>query len=227
MQKKKIDKKKICFTLIFMLFAFVNNSDVSAKRKIVVTGQVYDTITSQPLKNATIHVLELEKKIRTDKFGRYKVYIPRYNKYTFIVTAVFYGAVYHKFSVDKSMEYNFKLDRYKDVINLNRYPNILKPGIINAAEQKYPELAKELQVEAQLVINLLVAASGRVKRIKVLSMTLSKELEGKLAKKIRKEFIKHTLVKYFEARFDRTLLNDKYVPVEFDTFLNYKLKEKS
>lgn len=226
MYKKKSTYKILFIFLITVFFAIYGNHEASAKKSMFVNGRVYDAITNKPLKNAVVHVLELEKKVKTDKFGRYKVYIPRYSQYTFIVNASLYGAAYHKFSINKTIEYNFRLDRYKEIVNLNRYPNISKPNMINVIEQEYPELAKEFQVEACLVINLVVAASGRVKQVKVLSMTLSKDLEEELDQKIRKEFLNHTMVKYFEARFNRTFLNDKYVPVEFNTFINYKLNEE-
>ncbi|MDH4262948.1 MAG: carboxypeptidase-like regulatory domain-containing protein [Spirochaetia bacterium] len=73
----------LTLTLFLQRFIYAQNPQNS---KIKISGIVYSEVTSKPQEFATIVILELKIKTKTDEDGKYNIEIPKPGNYTFIVT---------------------------------------------------------------------------------------------------------------------------------------------
>jgi len=111
-----------------------------------------------------------------------------------------------------------------DAVDISFYPNVAPPKPIGRLKKYYPEAAKENNIEAKVIIELLISASGKVKNVNILGVRLSKQLPPELYSKISKLFAKDARRILLGARFTPPIVNGKQVPIKMEMPLNFRLE---
>lgn len=112
-----------------------------------------------------------------------------------------------------------------NAVDLSFHPNIVPPKPIGRLKKLYPREAAEQGVEAQVVVELLIASNGRVKAARVLGIRLSKELPPDLHARLAKAFYQDAMKILKGVRYTPPVVQGKQVPVKFEQRLKFRLND--
>jgi hypothetical protein len=111
-----------------------------------------------------------------------------------------------------------------DAVDLSFYPNVVPPKPIGKLERRYPKIAQENGVEANLSVELLIAANGVVLSVRVLGIRLSKELPPELHAEMARAFSREAISILRGVRFTPAVVNGRHVPVRFEIPIRFRLE---
>lgn len=127
-------------------------------------------------------------------------------------------------SADNSVDRARGVSDAVDAVDLSYYPNIVPPRPIGNLMKRYPKIARKMNIEARLNLELLILTTGEVRQVKVVGISLSKELPENLKKKITRAFVKEAVIILKNARFTPPLVEGKPRPVKMDMPLRFRLE---
>ncbi|MDY6967644.1 MAG: energy transducer TonB [Spirochaetota bacterium] len=110
-----------------------------------------------------------------------------------------------------------------NAVDIAFFPNIAPPKPIGKLKKRYPKIAREMNIEAVINIELLIAANGKVKNVNVLGIRLSKALPPEMHGKIAKEFSRDALKILLGAQFTPPIVNGKNVAIKMEMPLRFRL----
>jgi hypothetical protein len=128
-----------------------------------------------------------------------------------------------EFSADDLVERASGLSDDANAVDLAYYPSIAPPRPIGRLKKIYPAMARQMDVEAIMNVELLIAAGGRVKRVTVLGVKLSKEFPAEIKGKLSKLFARDAIRILRGAQFTPPVINGKRVPVKMEMPLRFRL----
>lgn len=136
--------------LLVVLLLALPNSLQAQSRKYTLTGQVYDSITALPIKNAQIAVAGTNFNAIGDEKGAYKIekLVPGTNN--LIVWAEGYDTSVIKFEIRKDMALNVKLMQKLDTASLHIEDSVSVDSIKPAVSQKEVKAPKKKKVQQEL-----------------------------------------------------------------------------
>lgn len=108
-------------------------------------------------------------------------------------------------------------------VDLAFMPGIRPPSPVGRLKKVYPDIARSEDVEAQVMTELLIAASGRVVKVNVIGVRLSKELPPEKVSEMKRAFAVAANQTFRGAQFSRTIVNGKSVPIRMEIPLNFTL----
>lgn len=111
-----------------------------------------------------------------------------------------------------------------DAVDLSYYPNIVPPKPIGNLIKRYPEIARKMNIEARLNLELLILSSGKVQKVRVVGSSLSKELPARLKKRILRAFARDAIIILKNARFTPPIVEGQARPVKMDMPLRFRLE---
>ena len=109
-------------------------------------------------------------------------------------------------------------------VDLSFYPNVVPPRLVGSIEQRYPKIARELQVEAVVMVELLIGASGKVLNIGFLGIRLMKDLPPDLKERVASQFYRDARMMLQGARYSPPVVDGKNVPVKMEERLIFRLE---
>ncbi len=110
-----------------------------------------------------------------------------------------------------------------NAVDLAIFPNVAPPRPIGKLMKSYPQVAKDENVEATLKVEILIASNGRVKRVNILGIRLSKDLPPDKHSSISKAFARDALKILKSVRFTPPIVNGKQTPVKMEMPLQFRL----
>lgn len=108
-------------------------------------------------------------------------------------------------------------------VDLAFYPNVTPPRVVGRLRRDYPKIAEEDNIQAKLFLRLLIDTDGKVKRVDVLRVRLSKKLPDDVSKKMKAAFIRDAKKILFAARFTPTIINGKKSAIVYEFPLDFEL----
>ncbi|TFH38830.1 MAG: hypothetical protein E4G96_09910 [Chrysiogenales bacterium] len=109
-------------------------------------------------------------------------------------------------------------------VDLSFYPNIVPPRLLGRIEQRYPKIARELQVEAVVMVELLIGASGKVLSIGIIGIRLMKDLPPDLKERVASQFNNDARLMLQGARYSPPVVDGKNIPVKMEERLIFRLE---
>jgi hypothetical protein len=110
-------------------------------------------------------------------------------------------------------------------IDISFYPNIAVPKPIGRLKKIYPKSARQQDIDATVIIEILIAPDGIVRKVNVLSVRLSKALPDELNRKLSGEFSSASVKILLGAQFSPPIVNGKRVPIKMELPLNFRMDE--
>ncbi len=110
-------------------------------------------------------------------------------------------------------------------VDLAFMPNIAPPHPVGKLKKRYPEEARQMDVEATVNVQLLISENGRVKKVNVLGIRLSKPLPPEKQNELTKKFTRETVLILNGAAFTPPIINGKKVSVKYEMPLRFRLED--
>lgn len=107
--------------------------------------------------------------------------------------------------------------------DLSFYPNAATPQMMGSLKQYYPELARQLNIEAAVYVSVVINKSGKVIKVKVSNVTLSKKLPPDRESDLKQKFAAAISRSLKEVRFSPPSVDGKNIPIEMEQVVRYKL----
>ncbi len=117
-----------------------------------------------------------------------------------------------------------KYVRYSSSINSVSLSNVQAPRLLSHLPKKYPEMAKEANIEATLLLEIFINTDGTVGKVNILDTHLSRILPDLLNRKFKRLFQKATYETLHYAKYSRPYVNNRNVPIKFKTSLQFILR---
>ncbi|MFH1380057.1 MAG: energy transducer TonB [bacterium] len=111
-----------------------------------------------------------------------------------------------------------------DAVDLSFYPNIAPPRPIGKLKKLYPARAKKMNIEALIHVELLIDVDGKVKKVDILGIRISKALAPELHAQIAQAFSRDAVTILLGAAFTPPLVNGKRVPIKMELPLKFRLE---
>lgn len=109
------------------------------------------------------------------------------------------------------------------VVDLAFHPDVVHPKPIKLVKS-YPKSAEENDVEAVIIVELVITPSGKAQNVKVLRVKLKKDVDPQLKKALIQDFKKEVRYSLSKALFTPPVVEGKKVPVKMTFTLNYTLQ---
>lgn len=109
-------------------------------------------------------------------------------------------------------------------VDISFYPNVVPPRLVGTIQQRYPKIARELQVEAVVMVELLIGASGKVLSIGIVGIRLMKDLPPDLKERVAAQFYRDARLMLQDARYSPPMVDGKNVPVKMEERLIFRLE---
>lgn len=109
-------------------------------------------------------------------------------------------------------------------VDISFYPNVVPPRLVGTIQQRYPKIARELQVEAVVMVELLIGASGKVLTIGIVGIRLMKDLPPDLKERVASQFYRDARIMLQGARYSPPMVDGKNVPVKMEERLIFRLE---
>lgn len=113
----------------------------------------------------------------------------------------------------------------ESAVDISFYPNIAVPKPVGRLKKIYPKSAKEQNVEATVNVEILISPDGRVQKVNVIAVRISKPLPGELNRKLSEDFAAAARQILLGAQFSPAVVNGKRVPIKMELPLNFKIDE--
>jgi len=111
-----------------------------------------------------------------------------------------------------------------DAVDLSFYPNMTLPRPIGGLPNDYPEIARDSNVEAKVLLQILINKEGIVIQVKIINIKLHKELPRQKRQQIMRAFKQTTISMLKRTRFTPTKINGVKVAIKYETSIMYDLK---
>lgn len=108
-------------------------------------------------------------------------------------------------------------------VDMAFFPNIAPPRLIGKLKRIYPKIAKEQSIEAILNTVILISADGKVLRVNVVAVRLSKSLPPEIYGIISAQFSNAAVKMLLGQRYTPPIVEGKRVPIKMEQRLNFKL----
>ncbi len=110
-------------------------------------------------------------------------------------------------------------------VDLAFMPNIAPPRPVGKLKKRYPDQARQMDIEATVNVQLLIASNGRVKNVNILGIRLNKPLAPGKQRDITRKFARETVLILQGAQFTPPIVDGKKVPVRFEMPLRFRLED--
>lgn len=110
-------------------------------------------------------------------------------------------------------------------VDISFYPNVAVPKPVGKLKKIYPKSAREQNIDATVNVEILIAPDGRVQKVNILAVRISKALPSDLKKKISGDFASAALQILLGAQFSPPIVNGKRVPIRMELPLNFRMDE--
>ncbi|MDH4200661.1 MAG: energy transducer TonB [Spirochaetia bacterium] len=107
--------------------------------------------------------------------------------------------------------------------DLSFFPNASSPYMVGSLRQYYPQLARQMNVEAAVYVSIVINKNGKVIKVKVTRVVLSKQLPPRLDSDLKIKFGAAITRSLKEVRFSSPMIDGKNVPIEMEQMVRYKL----
>ncbi|MDY6933370.1 MAG: energy transducer TonB [Spirochaetota bacterium] len=111
-----------------------------------------------------------------------------------------------------------------NAVDIAFFPNIAPPKPIGKLKKLYPKIAKEMNIEAIINVELLIATNGKVRNVDILGIRLTKALPTKMHIKISSVFARDARKILLGAQFTPPIVNGKRVPIKMELPLRFRLE---
>ena len=111
-----------------------------------------------------------------------------------------------------------------NAVDIAFFPNIAPPKPIRKLKKIYPKIAREMNIEAIINVELLITANGRVRNVDILGIRLTKALPTEMHMKISRAFARDAIKILLGARFTPPIVNGKRVPIKMELPLRFRLE---
>lgn len=125
---------------------------------------------------------------------------------------------------DSNAESSQDISDMENATDLSFHPNATSPHMMGSMKQYYPELARQLNVEAAVYVSIVINRTGKVIRVKVSGVTLSQKLPADREADLKKQFAAAITRSLKEVRFSPPFIDGKNIPIEMDQVVRYTLK---
>lgn len=105
-------------------------------------------------------------------------------------------------------------------------PSIVPPKPVSTLVKRYPAIARELEVEAELNLELLIMSDGKVSSVRVTGIRLLKTLPPDLHTRVAEAFAHDAVEILKQARFTPPIVQGKQVPVRFEIPMHFRLDKR-
>ncbi len=109
-------------------------------------------------------------------------------------------------------------------IDLGFRPDIRPPRLVTSLRKIYPQGAKEMNVEAKMMLEVVINTDGVVKRVHVTGIRLSKELPKAISDTLIRDFSAAARQIVLGAQFTPAIINGKPAMVKMESPLNFVLE---
>ena len=109
-------------------------------------------------------------------------------------------------------------------IDLSFRPEVRVPRLVTRLKKVYPAGAREMNLEARLMTEVLITSEGLVKGVRVVWISLSKELPAETTQKFRREFSNAARQILMGAQFTPAVVGGKTLNVRMEQPLNFVLE---
>ncbi len=117
---------------------------------------------------------------------------------------------------------------YDDAVDFDFVPdtsNLVTPMPVGSLKKIYPKIARDMDVEARLSLEILYNKDGIVKNVKVLGIRLSKSLPGKLQDEVEAKFIRDAKKILLNHQFSPAIYKGVKIPLKMSTTFQFRLEE--
>lgn len=109
-------------------------------------------------------------------------------------------------------------------VDIAFFPNIAPPRPVGRLKKRYPKIAREMNIEAVINIELLISKDGKVRNVKILGIRLSKALPAELHSEIAGLFSKDAIKILLGTQFTPPIISGKRVPIKMEMPLRFRLE---
>lgn len=110
-------------------------------------------------------------------------------------------------------------------VDISFFPNVAVPKPVGKLKKIYPKSAREQNIDATVNVELLIAPDGKVQKVNILGIRISKALPADLNKKISGDFASAAMQILLGAQFSPPIVNGKRVPIKMELPLNFRMDE--
>jgi hypothetical protein len=107
--------------------------------------------------------------------------------------------------------------------DLSFHPNATSPRMMGSMKQYYPELARQLNIEATVYVSIIINKTGKVIKVKVSGVVLSQKLPSDREADLKQKFAAAIARSLKEVRFSPPFIDGKNIPIEMEQVVRYKL----
>ncbi|MDH4262949.1 MAG: energy transducer TonB [Spirochaetia bacterium] len=107
--------------------------------------------------------------------------------------------------------------------DLSFHPNATSPKMMGSMKQYYPDLARQMNIEATVYVAVIINKSGKVIKVKVSGVVLSKKLPSDVESDLKQKFAAAITRSLKEVRFSPPFIDGKNIPIELEQAVTYTL----
>ena len=126
------------------------------------------------------------------------------------------GEIIDPSQVEASIEAN--------AVDISFLEGVKGPRIIGGLKKDYPKIAEREEVEAVVLLEVIISASGKVVKVNPLGVKLNKALPKALQNTMRSAFSRSAIKMLKIARFTPPEINGKNVPIKLEIPLDFVLE---
>ena len=113
----------------------------------------------------------------------------------------------------------------EQAVDLAFYPNVTAPKPVGRLRKLYPKIAKEKNIEALINLALLISVEGKVLKVEILDIRLSKNLPAEIYEKISQAFSRDAVKILQGAQFTPAIVDGQKVPIKMELPLKFRLED--
>jgi len=112
----------------------------------------------------------------------------------------------------------------EDAVDLAFYPDVIPPRPIGSLKKIYPELARQMEMEAVVYLRLSIGINGNVTNIAFFGVKLSKPVPDENSERLKLLFMEAAKEILIEARFTPSVIEGEKRAVTIDMPLRFTLR---
>lgn len=98
------------------------------------------------------------------------------------------------------------------------------PKIIGGLKRDYPKIAEKNQIEAVVLLEIIINVDGRVVKTNVIGVQIKKSLPAELKRQVKQAFARSADKMMKKARFTTPKINGREVPIKLEIPLDFFLE---
>lgn len=111
-----------------------------------------------------------------------------------------------------------------DAEDMSFHPGATAPHMAGFLRPDYPKSAKQLNVNAKVYVSIVINRDGKVIKVKVTRVVLSKQLPPGTETALKKSFGRSITRALSKVRFSRPYIQGKNIPIEMEQVVDYTLE---